>query len=165
MKSAVIYYSHYGNVACVANEFVEVLKRFGGVDSLEIEYKKNSLWFMRKVFYRLFPGLIRLAPIKTDLKEYDVIFFGVPVWGGRPSAPVLKYLRMCRNIRNKRIFCFYVYGIDRSARICAEFVKRVLRHKSNSPIENVFIPWTNVQDVHFMNDVFKQILLSLDIQP
>jgi len=164
MRIAVIYYSHYGNVAYVANKLAEMLKSFGDVDLLEVDYSQKTKNIFKRIFFRIFPKLVKLAEIKTDLREFDIVCFGMPVWGGRPSSPMLKYLKVYSNIRSKKIICFYVYGFESSAKTCAAYVDRILRQKSKVSPVNVFIPWTKVHEPHFVNKVFNLALTALNLQ-
>ncbi|MCX5700401.1 MAG: hypothetical protein NTZ63_02515 [Candidatus Omnitrophica bacterium] len=157
MKSVLVYYSHYGNTANVASEVQDYLRKLGTVDKLEIEYFSKNKGLLERVFYRLLPNLVNIASIKTDLKEYDLICFGIPVWGGRPSAPIIRYLKLCKNIQNKKIICFYIFGVDASAKICAEYVGKALGKKTHRTIVNVFIPWANVHDDNFIKDSFREV--------
>lgn len=158
MKTLLIYYSHYGHTYNVANAFQETLTSIGTVDTYELEYLSRRQSLMKRIFYRLYPSLVVLAPVPLDLKDYDLLCFGVPVWGGRPSAPVTKYLHLCNNIENKTVICFFVYGIEASARTCFKFVNKILMKKGQPKVIPVYVPWDKAQNKEFLNKAISAAL-------
>ena len=161
MKTLLIYYSHFGNTAFVASEFLEALKKKGLVDNFELEYRGGRKGLINRTFYRLFPSLVTISSVLVDLKDYDVLCLGIPVWGGRPSAPVTKYLDLCRNINDKKIICFFVYSIDASARSCFRYVKKILQRKGRPVIIDAYIPWDKVHNKEFLDSVINETIAKL----
>jgi menaquinone-dependent protoporphyrinogen IX oxidase len=162
MKSAIIYHSRYGNVSNVANELGVILKKFGGVELLEVHYA-NKPSTRHSLLSRIFPKLLKIVPIKTDLSEYDVVFFGISVSSKSAMTPILQYLEMASNILKKKIICIYVYAIESRARKCSYQINDILAKKGQKPLADIFIPWGNIQDVDYMQGVFNQILAALNI--
>jgi multimeric flavodoxin WrbA len=121
MKSLIVYYSRYGNTARVADLLGDVLRKRGETNIAEIEYRDTKQNILKRTFFRFFPMFVRLAPIKSDLKDYDLLCMGVPVWGGKPSAPVTKYLLLAKGLVGKKALCFYIYSFKASAEICSEY--------------------------------------------
>lgn len=157
MKGLVAYYSRFGNTARVADSLLESLRRENEADIVEIEYsgKKN---IFTSAFYRFFPMFVKLSPVKYDLKDYDLLCLGIPVWAGRPSAPVTKYLLLLKNTRNKKAVCLYVYGFEASAKRCSSFVGKILRRKGFVSVKNVFIHWDKIgDDVFVRNSIAKAL--------
>lgn len=159
MRNLLVYYSHYGNTAFVASEFQVALEKKGQTDMFELEYKGSKPGLLPRTFYRFFPSQVPLAPVPFDCGQYDLICLGIPVWGGRPSAPISKYLSLCHNIDNKRIICFLVYSIEASARTCFNYVKRSLE-KNGRPkvILEAFVPWQKVQDKEFLEKAISEVV-------
>lgn len=144
MKSLIIYYSHYGNTALVSNKVYEALGKNGEADIIELRYNTMPKGLIKRTFFRLFPMFVKLAPVTVDLAEYSLICFCIPVWGGRPSAPVTKYLRTCKNIGAKNVICCYIFGIESSAKMCASFVKGILNKKGAPSVTDMFVPWMDL---------------------
>lgn len=165
MKTLLIYYSHYGHTYSVANAFQEALSKIGTVDNYELEYLSRRQGLLKRIFYRLYPALVALAPIPLDLKNYDVLCLGIPVWGGRPSAPVTKYLQLCKNIEKKTIICFFVYGIEASAKTCFNFVSKVLKRKGQAAIIPVYVPWEKAQNKEFLSKAISTTLEKISPAP
>jgi menaquinone-dependent protoporphyrinogen IX oxidase len=104
---------------------------------------------------------VKLAPVKTDLTDYDLLCIGIPVWGGRPSAPVTKYLLLTKNTIGKKAICFYVYGFKESAKRCSKYVKSFLKKKGFSSIENIFIHWDDVGNEASLNQSISEAIIKV----
>jgi len=156
MKSLVAYYSHYGNTARMADTLLEVLRKKGEASITEIEYSNKHKNIFQRTFYRFFPMFVKLAPAKANLKEYDLLCLGIPVWAGRPSAPVTKYLLLIKNATGKKVLCFYVYGFQESAKRCSRYVNYLLKKKGFSSIENIFVHWDDIGNDILLNKQISQ---------
>jgi hypothetical protein len=161
MKSAVIYYSHYGNTAYVADKFEEALKAYGEVKSIVIEYEEENQNLIKRTLYRFFPKFVKLAPVITDLSSFDRILFGVPVWGGRPSAPLVKYLSLVSGIQGKQINCFYIYAIEASSYACSCYVCGLLYKKGATKVIDTFIPWSQAHNPSLLDKAIQESIAKL----
>ncbi len=161
MKSLVVYYSHFGNTAYVASRLQEALAAKGSADIFALEYADKKKSLARQFLYRTFPSLVNLAPIPTDLKEYDVLCLGIPVILGSPSPAFQKYISICVNLHNKKVICCYVYGIERDARNYAKQLEKILAPKINQPIISIFIHWGNVHMEGFISKAVNEAMAKL----
>lgn len=161
MKSLIVYYSRYGNTARVADLISDVLRKRGEANIAEIEYRDKGQNLFKRTFYRFFPMFVRLAPIKSDLKDYDLFCVGIPVWGGRPSAPVAKYLLLAKGLVGKKAVCFYIYSFKASAHSCSEYVESLLKKKGLSAVANVFVHWDDVGNEVFLNKEISEALAKV----
>jgi flavodoxin len=92
MKALVVYYSLTGKTNVVA----QALARELGADVRRVEdvEKPSVTWWF------IFTGAIsamrgaqsKIKPIDTDLRGYDRIFVGSPVWGGSPSTAINAFI-------------------------------------------------------------------------
>jgi hypothetical protein len=144
----------------VANKFFYILSKKRETDIVRLEYAPGSRNLLVRFLYRLMPSFAAIAPIVTDLKDYDVICLGIPVIAGRPSSAITKYISMCENINDKKIICFYVYGVELSAKKCAKYVEGLIRKQGNAAITQIFIPWNKVQNEQFLDKVINEALAS-----
>jgi hypothetical protein len=154
----VVYYSHYGNTAYVADKFLNALSKKGETDIAQLEYGVSRQSLLKRFFFRLFPSLVDLAPLPFDLKDYEVLCLGIPVWGGRPSAPVAKYLHLCKDLSKKKIICFYIYGIKTSATRCSRYLRKILEKKGHPLIFDVFIAWMDVHNQEFLENIINDAI-------
>lgn len=150
MKSIVVYYSHYGNTAYVADKFLNALSKKGKTDIAQLEYRGGRQSLLKRFFFRLFPLWVNLAPLSFNPNDYEILCLGIPVWGGRPSAPITKYLHLCKDLSKKKIICFYIYGIKASVHKCSRYVRKILEKKDHPLIIEVFIAWLDVQNQEFL---------------
>ena len=161
MKSLIVYYSRYGNTARVADLLADVLRKQGEAHIAEIVYRDRRQNILKRTFYRFFPMFVRLAPIKSDLNDYDLLCVGIPVWGGRPSAPVTKYLFLAKGLVGKKAICFYIYSFKASAQRCSEYVDSLLKKKGLSAVANVFVHWDDVCNEVFLNKEISEALAKI----
>jgi flavodoxin len=110
MKTAVIYYSHDGNCALVA----DILKTEFNADVFRIETlddKKRKgillmFWGGGQVFRGIKPPL---KPLSVDINAYDLIILGTPVWAGSPTPAIVSFLDK-NSITGKKIALFCCHG-------------------------------------------------------
>jgi menaquinone-dependent protoporphyrinogen IX oxidase len=160
MRSLIVYYSHSGNTALVANKMFYALSKKGEADIVRLEYAKGSRNLLVRLLYRMMPALTALAPVVANLKDYDVICLGIPVIAGRPSSAITKYVNMCENISNKKVICCYVYGVEISAKQCAKYIENIFNKKGQPNITQLFIPWNKVHNEQFLDGVISTALTS-----
>ena len=158
MKCLLVYYSHYGNTAILAQKFERYLEKKYTVQLCELQYLRGSMGLFERTLFRFFPRFVNLDKPIVDLHDYDCLCMGVPVWGGRPSAPVARYVQLIRNLSGKKIILFYVFGIDASARSCAAHLHKIFKHKGAGQISDVFIPWKDAQHELIVDDLMAKSL-------
>ena len=161
MKSLLIYYSRYGNTSRVADVFLDALQKVGEVDTHQLQYLGSHKSIFKRTLCRFFPALLRLAPAPTDLSKYDLLCIGVPVWGGRPSAPVTRYLQLCRNLDKKRVICFFIYVVEPSAKQCFAFVEKILQKRGRPEVYAAYIPWQQVNSKEFVDKAVSEVVAEV----
>lgn len=163
MKAAIIYHTHYGNTAYIVRLFREAFSGKLDTDTFELKYAGGKKNLILRLIYRVVPSLVKLAPVVLDLKEYDIIFFGVAVMGGHPSSAMAKYLNLCRNIANKKIICCYVYSIEASMQACRGYVEETFKAKGVQSCINVEIPWGQVLNKQFLDKLIGDTMVKLGL--
>ncbi|MDP2922468.1 MAG: hypothetical protein Q8O30_01945 [Candidatus Omnitrophota bacterium] len=161
MKSLVVYYSHSGNTASVAHKLWSALSQRGDAEIIRLEYSRGVNNPAMRLLYRIIPALTPLWETVSDLKNYDVIGFGIPVLAGHPSAAIIKYINMCEYAGNKKIVCCYVYSVEISAKQCVRHVERILKKNRQTTTAKLFIHWTKVRDEQFVNKAIDEALAKL----
>jgi len=110
LKTAVIYYSHDGNCALVA----EILKAELNADVFRVETlddkKRKGLslmfWGGSQVFRGIKPPL---KPLSVGINAYDPIILGTPVWAGSPTPAIASFISN-NSITGKKIALFCCHG-------------------------------------------------------
>jgi flavodoxin len=106
----IIYYSRTGNTRQAAKLLEEKLKEQNiTVKAVEIEAVKKPGFF--KAGYAAFRQ--KELPIKNptfDLKEFDEIFVGCPIWAHRPAPFVKTFFNKAINGKAKKVGLFVTGG-------------------------------------------------------
>ncbi len=109
MKSAIIYYSWTGKTDTVA----KVLQQITESDLLRLEEVKSRssspLSFIGACGSALFGGKSKLRPLASDLKAYDTLYLGSPIWAGR-NAPALNAFISNTDLSGKKVYLFITQG-------------------------------------------------------
>ena len=118
-KILVLYYSQISNTKTVAEEIAGRL----GADLEEIvpavAYDKDFQATIDRCLQEREAGIFpEIQPLKADLKAYDIIFLGYPVWFGTYARPLGGLLKAV-DLNGKKIVPFCTFGsggLDSSVR-------------------------------------------------
>ena len=111
MKTIVIYYSYSGNTHRVVQLIVNVLKN-KGEEAIPVRIRPLTevttfLGQCREAFLGKKPELYRTL---LDLKDFDRIILGSPVWAFKPAPAINTYLDKCSSLQGKEAIAFVTYG-------------------------------------------------------
>lgn len=104
MKTLIIYYSESGKTKIVA----ETLSVKLNGDLIQIEDKKNRKGFKNKMTASLDAmreNKTEISPRRVDVSDYDIIYFGTPVWASKPSPAIITIIDRC-DLRAKDVVIF-----------------------------------------------------------
>jgi len=128
MKALVVYYSLTGKTKLVAQVIAEAL------DAMLLEVKETK---PRK------PGLLTYAtggyeamrdrgseinPVDVDIKQYETIFIGSPVWAWRP-APAINSFIYKTNFEGRSVIPFFTMGDKNSGKALADVTAKIERSR------------------------------------
>ncbi|OGW74874.1 MAG: hypothetical protein A2Z72_02435 [Omnitrophica bacterium RBG_13_46_9] len=138
MKTAIIYYSYTGNTHHVTQVIDNILKEMGDeVVIVRIRPLKEATNFLiqcKEAFFDSKPALYRTL---LDLKDFDRIFLGSPVWAFKPAPAVNTYLDNCGSLEGKTAVCFVTYGSGAGKEKALEIMEKVLQTKGARVIAKV----------------------------
>ena len=130
MRTAIVYYSYSGNTHRVANLMAEILKSKGDdvvlVRIRPLKEEKNFVLQCRDAFLVKKPELYRTL---TNLKDFDRVIIGSPVWAFKPAPAINTYIDTCENISGKECMVFVTYGSGTGKDKAIEFMKKTLQNK------------------------------------
>jgi flavodoxin len=158
MKSAIVYYSYSGNTRKVAEVLAEALKEKGTVDLIELNALDESKSFLgqcRRAFAR---SRAKLAPVNFDLSNYELVYFGCPVWVFAPVPAMNTYLDQCIGIKGKDIILFTTYGSGTGNNRCLNYMQHVLTQKGAKNFKRFSIQQFKVKDKEFVLAEIKEII-------
>lgn len=136
MKKAVVFYSLSGNTQAAAKEIAEGI----GADLIELKLvkpfpteksKQLALGGMQAMF-GMKPAIQELS---KNIKEYDVLILGTPIWAGTIAAPVHSFLNKYQ-ILDKIVAVFIFSGGGDNKRCIAKLSKRLPRLKVEVALAN-----------------------------
>ena len=111
MKTAIVYYSYSGNTHRVAQIILEILKNKGEeAVPVRIRPLKEETKFMlqcKDAFLGKRPDLYKTL---LDLKDFDRVILGSPVWAFKPAPAINTYLDKCSSLDGKSAILFVTYG-------------------------------------------------------
>jgi flavodoxin len=132
MKSILYYYSLTGKTKLVA----ETLGKQSGADVREIqETKKQSIFgaYITGSFAALRHKTSSIQPVDLNLKNYDTIFIGSPIWAGN-CAPAINTLMEQVNLKNKNVVLFFTMG-GNEAKKAVEYLTKVVASQGGKVID------------------------------
>lgn len=136
MKKAVVFYSLSGNTQAAAKEIAEGI----GADLIELKLvkpfpteksKQLTLGGMQAMF-GMKPAIQELS---KNIKEYDVLILGTPIWAGTIAAPVHSFLNKYQ-VLDKIVAAFTFSGGGDNKRCIAKLSKRLPRLKVEVALAN-----------------------------
>lgn len=136
MKKAVVFYSLSGNTQAAAKEIAEGI----GADLIELKLvkpfpteksKQLALGGMQAMF-GMKPAIQELS---KNIKEYDVLILGTPIWAGTIAAQVHSFLNKYQ-VLDKIVAVFTFSGGGDNKRCIAKLSKRLPRLKVEVALAN-----------------------------
>lgn len=136
MKKAVVFYSLSGNTQAAAKEIAEGI----GADLIELKLvkpfpteksKQLALGGMQAMF-GMKPAIQELS---KNIKEYDVLILGTPIWAGTIAAPVHSFLNKYQ-VLDKIVAVFTFSGGGDNKRCIAKLSKCLPRLKVEVALAN-----------------------------
>ena len=109
-KALVVYFSRSGKTQTVAQQIVDKLH----ANSVLIEasepysevYHETTQRARRELDTNAYP---EIKPVNTKVSDYNVIFVGYPIWGGRAPRPVMTFLAS-QDFAGKTVVTFCTSG-------------------------------------------------------
>ena len=113
MKSLVVFYSLTDKTKLVSQAIAESLN----AELLEIEEtkprKRGFLTYLTGGYAAIRNKVTDISPINVDLKQYERIFIGSPIWASRPTPAINSFI-YANNFEGKNIVPFFTMGGNNS---------------------------------------------------
>ena len=123
MKSLVVYYSLTGKTRLVAQVIAEALN----ATLVEIEERRPipiPFVYLSGGFAAITNRGSKIHPIDVDLKQYERIFIGSPIWASRPTPAVNSFIYQT-NFEGRSVIPFFTMGGDTSANALANITDKM----------------------------------------
>ena len=124
MKSLVVYYSTTGNTKLVARVIAEALDTTP-VEITETKPRKSRpLVYLIGGFEATMNRASRINPIDVDLKQYEEIFIGSPIWNSRPTPAVNSFIYQT-DFESRHVIPFFTMGGDNADKALANIAAKI----------------------------------------
>jgi len=124
LKILIIYFSYTGYTKAVAEEIYSELSVLHEVDLVRIYPERDRSYWEWLIWSFIPRSLVKIKPLRTDLKNYQWIFLGTPKWTFS-CPPVNQFLRNIRGGLGKSTALFMTYGGFDEDRYLKNLVKRM----------------------------------------
>ena len=102
MKVLISFYSKTGRTQSIAEE---IAKKIGADHEVRMHQIKPLQVLKAHSYNKDGKGIELVEPV-TNIKEFDIVFVGTPVWNFCPSPVVISYIRQLRATRGKPFALF-----------------------------------------------------------
>ena len=107
MKTGIIYYSRTGNTKQAAETIEKKLKNKKiDVKLFEIKHVKKP-GFFKAGYAAMRQKELPIIDVDFDLKKYDLLLFGSPIWAGKPAPFIKTFInKIGKTISGKKTMVF-----------------------------------------------------------
>lgn len=106
-KVGIYYYSLYGHTRGVCIELSRLLGCY--IEEIaDLKERKGFFQFFRNGFDALFNKETRIAPLKTSVRNFDIVIIGTPIWAGKIPPAVRTFINQNASDIKKICSCFYL---------------------------------------------------------
>ncbi len=158
MGAIIVYYSYSGNTRRVAGILAEVLRQEAEVEELELNALDESDSFLFQAARGLFHKQAWLDKVNFDLRNFDVICLGTPVWALGPAPAMNTFLDSCYGLKDKKIILFTTYGSGTGNQRCLNYMQDALAKKGGQDFKKFSIEQAKVDDREFVLSNIKEMM-------
>jgi flavodoxin len=159
MKTLIVYYSYSGITEKVINIYASELRNAGEVVIQRLKPKQEITTFLgqcRAAFSRKRAELE--ANVQFDVKGYDLLLLGSPVWAFAPVPAVNTYLDKLSGLEGKKAIILLTSGSGAGVGNCFSIIKKALEDKLAAKIDMINVPNKTMRDQDAIKEAFKKLL-------
>lgn len=150
MNSLIVYYSYTGNTEKVAKVLAGVLEEKGEVQAVRLRALDESKSFFGQCIRGFFKKRAEIEEAPYDLKQYDLICLGTPLWAFGPTPSMWTYLDKITGIEGKKAVIFTTYGSGTGNNRCLDLMEGVLKKKGAAQVNRFSIQQFKVTNRDFI---------------
>jgi flavodoxin len=128
MKPLILFYSLTDKTKLVSQTIAEALP----AELVEIEEvkprRRGFMTYLTGGFAAITNKGSKISPIKVDLKQYDTIFIGSPIWASRPTPAINSFIYKT-NFTGHSIVPFFPMGGNNSDKALENITAKIERSK------------------------------------
>lgn len=159
MKTLIVYYSYSGITDKVIKIYEAELKKISEVTVGRLKPKEEVTTFIgqcRAAFLKKRAELQGNVPF--DVKDYDLLIIGSPVWAFAPVPAVNTYLDKLSGLEGKKVIILLTSGSGAGVGNCFNTIKKVLESKNAAKVDTINIPNRTMHDENFIIGALKKLL-------
>lgn len=155
----VVYYSRSGNTEAMARE---IARRFqANIVRLKAEsYPQTFGGWLRATRDAYFKNPAVIAPEKTDMSGYGLVFLGSPIWLYAPAPPLLTYVEK-NDFQGKHVILFNTFNSKFGSEAIQDFRKMVETRKGRF-LDHIYIRRGRIYNQKSGTEMIKEIRELLD---
>jgi flavodoxin len=134
MKSLVVYYSMTGKTRLAAQAITEALN----AALVEIEERRPipmPFVYLSGGFRAVTNRGSRICPVDVDLKRYERIFIGSPIWASRPTPAINSFIYQT-DFEDRSVIPFFTMGGDNADKALENITTKI--EKSKGKVDGSF---------------------------
>lgn len=159
MKALITYYSYSGITDTVVNKYADILRKKGEITIQRLQPKQEMTTFIAQCGAAFSGKRAQLRDgIDFDMKNYDLLLLGLPVWAFAPTPAVNTYLDELTGMEGKRAIILLTSGSGAGVGRCFKNIRDALESKGASRIDEVNIPNRKMSDENFIISSLEKIL-------
>jgi flavodoxin len=127
MKTLVVYYSLTGKTRLAAQAIAEALN----ATLVEIEERRPIPWplvYISGGFAALTNRGRKICPVDVDLKQYERIFVGSPIWASRPTPAINSFIYQT-NFEGRSVIPFFTMGGEDATKAVANITAKIRKRQ------------------------------------
>ena len=159
MKTLIVYYSYTGITEKVVKLYESELAKSGEVTVQRLKPKQEITTFLsqcRAAFSRKRSDLN--GNVLFDVKGYDLLVLGSPVWAFAPVPAMNTYLDRLSSLEGKKAIILLTSGSGAGVGNCFNTIKKVLEEKKAAKIDAINVPNRTMHDESAIMDALKKLL-------
>lgn len=151
MKTLIVYYSYSGITDKVINIFAGILRKKSEVIIQRLKPKKEITTFVGQCGAAFTKKRAELEDgVSFDVKDYDLLLIGSPVWAFAPTPAVNTYLDRLSGLEGKKAIVLLTSGSGAGVKKCFNNIRTVLENKKALSINEINIPNARMSDENFI---------------
>ena len=139
-KAIIFFYSYSGNTKKVTKILQEQLSGKYNTDSVQIEAFDEPNSFFKQCVRAVRKKEAKInEDIASDLKEYDLIALGTPVWAFGMAPGLRTFINKCSGLDSKKIILFATYGSGVGKDKCLNEMEEIVKDKGAKDIKRFLV--------------------------
>ncbi len=158
-RAAVFFYSYSGNTRKVAAVLQQELAANYQVDLIELVALDESASFVRQCLRSLKKKQAQIKEdITLDIKGYDLIALGTPVWALGMAPALRTFINKCGDFKSKEIIVFATYGSGVGKEHCMKEMAQSSVLKGAQEVKQFLIQQNDAADEGKVKSCIKDII-------